>query len=113
VLEALAEKLRDSPEVWTTTAGAVADWWRAKSHVHIEHSSDGKTVGLLNTGDKPFEGGRLIIDAPNGTRKTVALPVIQPGATLTVDASGRVTNSAATRASLANAPAVHSPIGSG
>lgn len=91
VLQSLAEKLKKTPEVWTTTAGQVAEWWRSRSYVVIKYGADGRTVTLTNRGPRPFAEGQLIVDGVNGERSIVPLPVIQPGASVRADASGRIT----------------------
>lgn len=90
VLTALAEKLKESPEVWTTTAGEVADWWRRRAAVRVTRAPDGAQVTLVNEGDRPFVGGRVVIHPPRGGHRTIALPTLQPGAAVTVDSLGRV-----------------------
>jgi peptidoglycan/xylan/chitin deacetylase (PgdA/CDA1 family) len=90
VLETLAEKLKDTPEVWTTTAGEVASWWRTRFHVTLSPSLDGKTVTVTNTGTTTFTGGVLIIDEARGARRTVDLPPLPGGASVVVDQSGAV-----------------------
>jgi peptidoglycan/xylan/chitin deacetylase (PgdA/CDA1 family) len=90
VLEALAQKLKDSPEVWTTTAGEVAAWWRSRAHVDLTPSSNGGSVTLHNRGKTTLEGAVLIIDAPRGKRQSVRLPALPAGASLTVDDNGQV-----------------------
>jgi hypothetical protein len=66
VLQELASKLRRTPEIWTATAGEVADWWRGRAAVHLVTALDGRSATLTNTGPHEFIGGRLVIDAPNG-----------------------------------------------
>jgi peptidoglycan/xylan/chitin deacetylase (PgdA/CDA1 family) len=90
VLQALAEKLKTTPDIWTTTAGEVASWWRARSRVELAPSADGQSMSLTNRGPSPFAGGTLIVDRPNGDRRTVRLPTIQPGSTVRVDSEGKI-----------------------
>jgi peptidoglycan/xylan/chitin deacetylase (PgdA/CDA1 family) len=90
VLRALAEKLRDTPEVWTTTAGEVASWWRTRAHVDVIPSVDGRSVTLRNRGTATLDGGILIIDLPRGKRQSVTLPAIPAGATVVVGEDGSV-----------------------
>jgi hypothetical protein len=89
VLQALAEKLSHTPEVWTTTAGQVAEWWRGRSYVDVMPSADGRSVTLSNRGSKPFSQGVLLIESPTGARRSVPLPVLQAGASMRVDADGK------------------------
>jgi peptidoglycan-N-acetylglucosamine deacetylase len=91
VLQELASKLRRTPEIWTATAGEVAEWWRGRAAVHIVTAEDGRSATLTNTGPHEFIGGRLILDAPNGGRQFIMLPTLAPGATARVDAAGTVT----------------------
>ena len=91
MLQELASKLRRTPEVWTATAGQVAEWWRGRAAVHLATAPDGHSVTLVNTGPHEFVGGRLIIDAPDGRRQFVVLPVLPSGASARVDDRGQVT----------------------
>jgi peptidoglycan/xylan/chitin deacetylase (PgdA/CDA1 family) len=97
VLRALAEKLRDSPQVWTATAGEVATWWRGRAAVGLTTDPTGRSVTLANRGPTPFEHGVVLIDTPEGLRRWVRLPTIQPGASVRVDGEGRVAQGVASR----------------
>jgi peptidoglycan/xylan/chitin deacetylase (PgdA/CDA1 family) len=90
VLQELASKLARTPEVWTTTAGQVAEWWRARAAIQLVTAPDGRSATLTNTGPREFAKGILVMDAPSGTRVFVKLPAIAPGATVKVDADGKV-----------------------
>ena len=90
VLQELASKLRRTPEIWTATAGEVAEWWRGRAAVHLETSLDGRTATLTNTGPHEFSGGRLVIDAPDGSRQFIVVPTLAAGAVAHVDALGRI-----------------------
>jgi hypothetical protein len=90
VLRELAQKLRRTPEVWSTTAGQVAEWWRARAAVHIVTAADGRSATFTNTGPHEFVGGELVLDAPDGSRRVVRLPPIPSGGSGQVDAAGRV-----------------------
>ena len=105
VLQELASKLRRTPEIWTATAGDVAEWWRGRLAVHLVTAPDGRTATLTNTGPHEFTGGRLVIDAPNGAREFIVLPTIPPGVTALVDAKGKVTMPVATPAATATVAA--------
>lgn len=89
VLEALAEKLKNSPEMWTTTAGEVAVWWRNRARIELLPALDGSTVTLTNRGNMTFTGGVMIIDSPRGERRTVNIPPMPPSGSLIVDAAGK------------------------
>jgi peptidoglycan/xylan/chitin deacetylase (PgdA/CDA1 family) len=91
VLQELAEKLRRTPEVWTATAGEVAEWWRARAAMHITTASDGQSATLTNTGPRDFAGAWLVIDGPDGSRRFVAMPPVRAGATVRVDRTGHIT----------------------
>ena len=91
VLQELASKLRRTPEIWTATAGQVAEWWRRRSAVHVVTSLDGRSAQLTNTGPTEFLGGMLLVDAPGGARRTVALPTLAPGASVRIDGNGAIT----------------------
>jgi peptidoglycan/xylan/chitin deacetylase (PgdA/CDA1 family) len=93
VLQELASKLQRTPEVWTATAGDVAEWWRGRAAVRLVSAPDGRSADLTNEGQKEFTRGTLVIDAPNGHRQFVRLPAIAPGATAHVDQAGKVTMS--------------------
>jgi hypothetical protein len=108
VLQELASKLRRTPEIWTATAGEVADWWRGRAAVHLVTALDGRSATLTNTGPHEFIGGRLVIDAPNGARQYVVLPTLAQGAIARVDAAGHVTVS--TPPAAASAPAGQRPL---
>ena len=95
VLQELASRLRRTPEIWTATAGEVAEWWRERAGIALTPASDGRSVTLVNRGPREFTGGRLVIDAPAGARQFVSLPVIPPRATVHVDDQGRVATVAA------------------
>jgi peptidoglycan/xylan/chitin deacetylase (PgdA/CDA1 family) len=94
VLRELADKLRRTPEVWSTTAGEVAEWWRARAAVKIVTADDGQSATLTNTGPHDLAGGELVLDAPDGSRRFVKLPVLQAGAEVKVDRAGKVTSPA-------------------
>jgi hypothetical protein len=91
VLQALAEKLKRSPEVWTATAGQVAQWWRERSYVDVVTDRDGRGVTLTNRGTRPFSQGVLLIEAPSGQRRSVKLPVIQPETSVRINADAEIT----------------------
>jgi peptidoglycan/xylan/chitin deacetylase (PgdA/CDA1 family) len=91
VLQELAHKLLRTPEVWSTTAGQVAEWWRARAAVRIVTADDGQSATLTNTGPREFVGGHLVIDAPDGGRRFVRLPPIASGGSAQVDRAGKVT----------------------
>jgi peptidoglycan/xylan/chitin deacetylase (PgdA/CDA1 family) len=90
VLQELAEKLRRTPEVWSTTAGEVAEWWRARASVAIRTADDGQSARLTNTGPREFSGGVLLLDGPDGSRRSIRLPPLASGAAFQVDRTGRV-----------------------
>ena len=94
VLQELAAMLRRTPEIWTATAGEVAEWWRGRAAIALTPAPDGRSVTLVNHGPHEFTGGRLVIDAPAGARQFVRLPAIPPHATLHVDAQGHVATGA-------------------
>lgn len=94
VLESLAERLKESPEVWTTTAGQVATWWRARAALKVSPDPDGRRATVTNTGRGSVEGAHVIIHAPNGAARTVVLPTVEPGASLTILADGTFTEAA-------------------
>jgi peptidoglycan/xylan/chitin deacetylase (PgdA/CDA1 family) len=95
VLTELASKLKATPEIWVTTAGQVADWWRTRAGVQLREAPDGRSVTLTNRGRKPFGGGVMIVDAPDGSRRHVQLPELAPGQSIVVDHAGAVTPGAA------------------
>jgi peptidoglycan/xylan/chitin deacetylase (PgdA/CDA1 family) len=94
VLLELAQTLRRTPDVWTATAGQVAEWWRGRAAVHLVTASDGRSATLTNTGSHDFRGGRVVIDAANGARRFTVLPTLAPGAMVTISAAGTVTRDA-------------------
>jgi hypothetical protein len=89
VLQVLADKLKHSPQIWTTTAGQVAAWWRKRSYIDVVGAADGLSATVVNRGTSPFSSGVLLIESPAGGRRTVALPIMQPGAALRVYPDGR------------------------
>jgi peptidoglycan/xylan/chitin deacetylase (PgdA/CDA1 family) len=90
VLQELASKLARTPEVWTTTAGQVADWWRARAAIQLVTAPDGRSATLTNTGKHELAKGILVMDAPNGSRMFVRLPAIAVGRTVRVNEAGSV-----------------------
>jgi hypothetical protein len=90
VLKALAEKLKNTPEVWTTTAGDVASWWRARAHLVLAPAVDGKSVTVTNTGTSTVEGATMIVDLPRGDRHTVTVPAMPPGAVIVIGEDGKI-----------------------
>jgi peptidoglycan/xylan/chitin deacetylase (PgdA/CDA1 family) len=88
VLGALAHKLQQSPEVWTTTAGEVARWWRARAALQLEQLPD--RVRITNQSDAPVSRVVLIIDLPSGERIQVSLPELQAGAAIVVSEAGDI-----------------------
>lgn len=91
VLQELAGKLQRTPEVWTATAGDVAEWWRGRAAMRVETAPDGRSATLTNEGPRTFVGGVLIMDAPNGVRQSLRLPMIAARAAAHVDERGQVT----------------------
>jgi peptidoglycan/xylan/chitin deacetylase (PgdA/CDA1 family) len=91
VLESLAEKLKKSPDVWTTTAGQVASWWRARASIERTEALDGRSAVLANRGRTALVDAVVLIDAPDGSRRSVKLPPMAPGTSVRVDATGQVT----------------------
>ena len=85
VVQALAARLKERRDVWTTTAGEVAAWWRGRAAVKLTPSEDGRSVVVRNVGPRPFTGGLLLVDAPHGTRRMVRLPVLQSGTEVRVE----------------------------
>jgi peptidoglycan/xylan/chitin deacetylase (PgdA/CDA1 family) len=90
VLQELASKLARTPEVWTTTAGQVAEWWRGRAAIQLVTAPDGRSATLTNTGKHEFAKGILVMDAPNGSRMFVRLPAIAVGRTVRVNEAGSV-----------------------
>jgi peptidoglycan/xylan/chitin deacetylase (PgdA/CDA1 family) len=90
VLQELASKLARTPEVWTTTAGQVAEWWRARAAIRLVTAPDGRSATLTNTGPHEFAKGILVLDAPSGSRQFVPLPAIPSGGTVKVNEGGKV-----------------------
>ncbi|HUP89509.1 MAG TPA: polysaccharide deacetylase family protein [Longimicrobiales bacterium] len=81
VLEALAEKLQNTPTVWTATAGDIATWWRRRAALKMEPFPDGR-VRITNKNDVPLEGVVIVVDLPDGKRRKVRLPLLQAGASM-------------------------------
>lgn len=94
VLQALAEELKESPEVWTTTAGQVAQWWRARAGLTVSGAPGGRQATITNAGRQVVSGARLLIHAPSGAETSVMLPDIQPGDALVVAADGTISRQA-------------------
>lgn len=89
VLQALADKLNRTKTVWTTTAGEVARWWRARYNVKLRPQKDG-TVVVENTNDVPFSNGVMIIDGADGKRRRIQLPTLQAGDWVRLNGEGQL-----------------------
>jgi peptidoglycan/xylan/chitin deacetylase (PgdA/CDA1 family) len=89
VLGALVHTLRSTPAVWVARAGDVASWWRARAAVRVTAAADGRSVQATNTGRAPFRDGVLLVDLPTGEQKRIALPVLQPGQSVTAALASR------------------------
>ena len=89
------DRAKATPEIWVATAGQVADWWRTRAGVQLREAPDGRSVTLTNRGRKPFGGGVMIVDAPDGARRHVQLPELAPGQSIVVDHAGAVIPGAA------------------
>jgi hypothetical protein len=83
-------RTKRAPSVWTTTAGDVARWWRARAAIAIEPGADSTGIRVRNRGTAPFADGVLILDAADGKRTRIALPVLQVGGVVEVNSEGRV-----------------------
>lgn len=90
VLKELADKLRRTPDVWSATAGDVAEWWRVRAAMRITTADDGASATFTNTGTRDFAGGVIVLDAADGSRRIATLPTIAAGMTALVDRGGRV-----------------------
>ena len=94
VLRALADKLSRSKSVWTTSAGEVARWWRARSKVKIQPQADG-TVIVENINEVPFSNGVMIIDGADGKRRRIQIPTLQAGDWIKLNGEGRLVEQSA------------------
>ena len=86
IMDALARKITSTPHLWAATAGDVAKWWRARSHVRFTIRQDGATV-VHNDGKDPIEDMMLIVHKLDGTSARIPVDVIQSGDSMVVDAA--------------------------
>ena len=94
VLRVLADKLSRTKSVWTTSAGEVARWWRARSKVKIKPQADG-TVIVENINEIPFSNGVMIIDGADGKRRRIQIPTLQAGDWIKLNGEGRLVEQSA------------------
>lgn len=111
VLTSLAERLKETPEVWTTTAGEVASWWRARAALHVVPSADGQRSTVTNTGRNAVDRARIIIHAPSGAMRIVRLPAMVPGAAVVVGADGSIMAAPPAPAPAGSPPVLEQPEG--
>lgn len=83
-LEFVAAELRH-PEVWLASVEDIADWWCRREALRV--AADGENVRITNAGPQPVTGARLVLANDSGER-TIDLPELAPGATITIPRSG-------------------------
>ena len=86
-LEFVAGELRH-PDVWLASTADVADWWCRREALRLADGSDG--VRITNDGAEAITGVRVTIDR-NGAERTLDLPSLVPGATITLAHDGATT----------------------
>lgn len=86
-LEFVAGELRH-PDVWLASAADVADWWCRREALRLVDGPDG--VQVTNDGGEAITGVRVTIDR-NGAERTLDLPSLAPGATITLARDGTTT----------------------
>lgn len=79
VLSAVIEGLRERPEIWLATAGDLATWWRTRAGIEIDVDAEGRSAELTNLSRTRFSDGSLLVDLPNGERRSLPVPELAPG----------------------------------
>jgi peptidoglycan/xylan/chitin deacetylase (PgdA/CDA1 family) len=74
----------DHPELWLTTASAVAAWWHARERVRVRVR--GQSLEIENVGAAPVAGLRVLDEQRRGTISHV-VPPLAAGARVVVDAA--------------------------
>ncbi|MBI3769555.1 MAG: polysaccharide deacetylase family protein [Deltaproteobacteria bacterium] len=83
-LEFVAGELR-RPDVWLARAEDVADWWCRREALRVADDATGLRV--TNDGTQAISGARVIIEREGGER-SIDLPPLAPGATITITSDG-------------------------
>ena len=67
----------DQPDLWLTTGGAVAEWWRAREAVRVH--ARGEALEVENGGPATLVGLRVTVEGATGTMSH-PVPPLAPGA---------------------------------
>lgn len=79
VLEAVVKELKARPEIWLTTTGDIARWWRTRAAIDVVVAEDAASAELRNLGEATYSEGVLLVDLPTGERRRVPVPDLRPG----------------------------------
>ena len=68
VVATVARTIADDRDVWLTTAGQVAEWWRGRHglRVTVDRDGEGFIVRVANTGKSPLRDAVVVVALPHG-----------------------------------------------